>query len=391
MKPSNRIASITNGGFDGWEIFYKARQMISSGTHVTELSIGEHDIGTDPAILKSMNEAALNGHTGYALVPGIEELRSLVANKTEKKTGIRTTLENVIITPGGQSALFAAHMAVLDQGDTAAYIDPFYATYPTTIRSVGALEKRIVTTAKNYFQPSFKQLDDATRKTKSLLINSPNNPTGVVYNEATIKNICDVAKKNDLWVISDEVYDTQIWTGKHISPREIDNMAERTLVVGSLSKSHAMTGSRLGWLIGPEVIISKAIDLATNMTYGVPGFIQRAGIFALEQGKEFEEKISRPFNQRRKLALNILKDFPNLDHIPSQGAMYIMLDIRSTEMDGVSFAHELLDTEKIAVMPGESFGEAASGHVRIALTLQDRKFEETFRSVCKFASNLSVL
>jgi arginine:pyruvate transaminase len=109
-------------------------------------------------------------------------------------------------------------------------------------------------------------------------------------------------------------------------------MTERTLVVGSLSKSHAMTGSRLGWLLGPKEVIAKAIDLATNMTYGVPGFIQQAGIFALEQGKEFEEKISYPFNRRRKLALNILKDFPNLDHIPPQGAMYIMLNIRTTGM-----------------------------------------------------------
>jgi arginine:pyruvate transaminase len=390
MKPSNRISSITNGGSDGWEIFYKARQMVSSGTDVIELSIGEHDIGTDPAILKAMNKAALNGHTGYALVPGIEELRSLVANKTEKKTGIRTTLENVIITPGGQSALFAAHMAVLDQGETAAYIDPFYATYPTTIRSVGAIEKRIITSAENYFQPTFEQLDSATKKTKSLLINSPNNPTGMVYNEATIKSICDVAKKNNLWIISDEVYSTQIWAGKHISPREIENMTERTLVVGSLSKSHAMTGSRLGWLLGPKEIIAKAIDLATNMTYGVPGFIQHAGIFALEQGKEFEEKISRPFNRRQKLALDILKDFPNLNHIPPQGGMYVMLNIRTTGMSGITFAHKLLDIEKIAVMPGESFGKAASGHIRISLTLEDKKFEETFRRICKFASHLSV-
>ena len=390
MKPSNRISSITNGGSDGWEIFYKARQMVSSGIDVIELSIGEHDIGTDPAILKSMNKAALNGHTGYALVPGLEDLRSLVANRTEKKTGIRTTLENVIITPGGQSALFAAHMAVLDKGETASYIDPFYATYPTTIRSVGAIEKRIVTRAENYFQPTFEQLDSATKKTKSLLINSPNNPTGMVYNEATIKSICDVAKKNNLWIISDEVYGTQIWAGKHISPREIENMTERTLVVGSLSKSHAMTGSRLGWLLGPKEIIAKAIDLATNMTYGVPGFIQHAGIFALEQGKEFEEKISRPFNRRQKLALDILKDFPNLNHIPPQGGMYVMLNIRTTGMSGITFAHKLLDIEKIAVMPGESFGKAASGHIRISLTLEDKKFEETFRRICKFASHLSV-
>ena len=178
----------------------------------------------------------------------------------------------------------------------------------------------------------------------------------MVYNKATIKNICDVAKKNNLWVISDEVYDTQIWAGKHISPREMNNMVERTLVIGSLSKSHAMTGSRLGWLIGPEIIISKAIDLATNMTYGVPGFVQQAGIFALEQGKKFEEKISEPFNRRSKLALDILKDFPNLGHIPPQGAMYLMLNIRATGMSGLSFAGKLLDVEKIAVMPGKALG-----------------------------------
>ena len=170
MKPSKRIENITSGGSDGWEIFYKARKMMASGIDVIELSIGEHDIRTDPAIINAMHESALNGHTGYALVPGIAELRALIANRTEEKTGVKTSIDNVIVTPGGQSALFAAHMAVLDEGETAAYIDPFYATYPTTIRSVGALEKRIVTTAKNYFQPSFKQLDDATRKTKSLLI-----------------------------------------------------------------------------------------------------------------------------------------------------------------------------------------------------------------------------
>ena len=390
MKPSNRIENITNGGSDGWEIFYKARKMMASGINVIELSIGEHDIGTHLSILKSMHKAAINGQTGYAPVPGLEKLRALIAHRTEKKTGIKTTLENVIVTPGGQSALFAAHMAVLDEGDTAAYIDPYYATYPTTIRSVGAQERRIITKAENYFQPTFNQLDCSTQKTKSLLINSPNNPTGMVYDEATIKNICEVAQKNNLWVISDEVYDTQIWAGKHISPREIDNMVERTLVVGSLSKSHAMTGSRLGWLIGPEIIISKAIDLATNMTYGVPGFVQQAGIFALEQGKKFEEKISEPFNRRSKLALDILKDFPNLDHIPPQGAMYLMLNIRATGISGLSFANQLLDVKKIAVMPGESFGEAASGHVRISLTLEDNKFAETFRSVCEFASDLSL-
>jgi arginine:pyruvate transaminase len=162
-------------------------------------------------------------------------------------------------------------------------------------------------------------------------------------------------------------------------------MAERTLVVGSLSKSHAMTGSRCGWLVGPEEAISHLINLATNTTYGVPGYIQRAGLFALTRGPEFEAEIGGPFRRRRAIAGDILAAQNTVSLVPSQGAMYLMLDIRATGLSGDDFANELLDEHHIAVMPGESFGMAANGHVRVAMTVADAPFGDALETLCRFA------
>ena len=164
--------------------------------------------------------------------------------------------DNILITPGGQAALFATHNAVCDQGDTALYIDPYYATYPGTIRGIGAVPKSIQAHAENDFQPKAADIAAVAKGAKSLLINSPNNPTGVIYSPETLGEIAQVCIDNDLWLISDEVYDTQIWEGTHLSPRALPNMAERTLVVGSMSKSHAMTGSRIGWVCGPAEVMN---------------------------------------------------------------------------------------------------------------------------------------
>ena len=154
MKLSHRITHITGGGSDGWDVFYRARAMVAAGTPVIELTIGEHDIGTSPAILDAMHVAAKGGHTGYAMVPGTDALRQAVADRIEARTGVPTTKDNILITPGGQAALYAAHNAVCDHGDTAVYIDPYYATYPGTIRGAGAVPKAIVTTPETAFQPT---------------------------------------------------------------------------------------------------------------------------------------------------------------------------------------------------------------------------------------------
>ncbi|WP_282151285.1 pyridoxal phosphate-dependent aminotransferase [Ruegeria atlantica] len=389
MKLSQRITHLTGGGSDGWDVFYRARRMISEGHVITELTIGEHDIRTHPTILDAMDLSARQGNTGYAVVPGSDLLRDTVAARIQARTGQKTSRNNVLITPGGQSALFAAHVAVCDPGDVGLYFDPYYATYPGTIRGAGATARAIQTTAEDAFQPRAQQIDAATDGAVSLLINSPNNPTGVVYSRETLDGIAGVCRDRDLWLISDEVYDTQVWEGEHISPRTLPGMAERTLVVGSMSKSHAMTGSRCGWVVGPEQVIAHLINLATHTTYGVPGFIQDAASFALSAGHDLEEEIAAPFRRRRALAVEILATQNTIGLVPAQGAMYLMLDIRAAGLSGEAFANALLDTHAIAVMPGESFGTAAAGHVRVAMTIDDDRFAAALRTICDFAAVLA--
>ncbi|MCV6585109.1 MAG: aminotransferase class I/II-fold pyridoxal phosphate-dependent enzyme [Marinibacterium sp.] len=392
MDLSKRITGLTGGGSDGWGVFYRARALIAAGEPVTELTIGEHDIRTAPAILDAMDRAARGGHTGYAVVPGTDTLRQAVAQRVTARTGVPTGPENVLITPGGQSALFAAHHAVCDEGDRALFIDPYYATYPGTIRAVGATPVAVPARPDDGFQPCSTDIADSAaraRGARSLLINSPNNPTGAVYTPQTLQGIAEATRAHDLWLISDEVYDTQIWQGTHLSPRALPGMAERTLVVGSMSKSHAMTGSRCGWLVGPAELITHAITLATHTTYGVPGFIQDAAVFALDQGHALEDDIAAPFRRRRDIAHRIIDGQRVVRMIPADGAMYLMLDIRATGLSGEAFANRLLDTHRIAVMPGESFGQAAAGHLRVALTIDDDRFAQAFGLLVRFAGDLA--
>jgi len=383
---SHRIRTITGTGDDGWSIMYRARDLKAAGIAVADLTVGEHDIRTDPAILAEMNRSARAGHTGYASVPGIAALRDAVAARIAARTGVPTTRANIVITPGAQSALFAAHHATCNAGDRALMIDPYYATYPGTIRAVGAVPVAVPARPEDEFQPDIAALDRAAAGATSLLINTPNNPTGAVYCDQSLRDIARVAQAHDLWVISDEVYDTQVWDGAHQSIRALPDMAARTLVAGSLSKSHAMTGSRLGWICGPEAMIAHLINLATHTTYGVPGYIQDAGLFALNMGDAAEAAIAAPFRRRRDIVLDMLAGQNLVRAIPPQGAMYAMLDIRATGLSGDAFAGALLDSERIAVMPGESFGQAAAGHLRVALTLPDDQFTPAFARLLDFAA-----
>jgi arginine:pyruvate transaminase len=394
MQLSQRISGILGDGDDGWGVFYRARAMKAAGRAVVELTIGEHDIRTDRSILNAMHDAALAGHTGYASIPGIPALRDAVAARVQARTGVPTGRGNVLITPGGQAGLFATHHACGDPGDTALYVDPAYVTYPGVLRALGLVPQAVAARAEDGFQPREGDLDRAVRaaaRPRSLLINSPNNPTGGVYGLATLEGIARVVTAHDLWLISDEVYDTQLWEGAHISPRALPGMAERTLVIGSMSKSHAMTGSRIGWVVGPEDAIARLADLATHTTYGVAGFVQEAALFALQQGDGLEAEVSAPFLRRRGLALEVLGRQNIVRVQPPQGAMYLMLNIRATGMSGAAFAMALLERHGIAVMPGESFGAAAAGHIRVAMTVTDAVFVAALEQLLAFAQEQAAL
>ncbi|MCA0918775.1 pyridoxal phosphate-dependent aminotransferase [Pseudooceanicola nanhaiensis] len=390
MQIGPRIPRIKAAGSDGWEIVYRARALVAAGEHVLNLTIGEPDRTTDPRVLTAMHEAAMGGLTGYTFGPGLPELRRAIAARVTERTGVATRPESVIVTPGGQAALFAAHMVLLSQGDTGLYITPHYPTYPTTILATGAEAVSVAASAEAGFQPKAEAILEAQARTgaRSLLINTPNNPTGVVYTPETVAGIADACREANLWLISDEVYDTQIWEGAHHTPRALPGMEERTVVIGSMSKSHAMTGSRLGWIVAPDEVVEAATVLATNTTYGVVPYIQKGALAALELGPDFEEEIAAPFRRRRALVQAAVAGSDKVSTAPAAGAMYVMLDIRETGISGEAFARRLIEEERIAVMPGESFGAAAAGHLRVALTLPDADLSEAVTRIVAFAEGL---
>ena len=390
MDMSRRITGLTGGGSDGWDVYYKANAMTEAGEDVTHLTIGEHDIKTDRSVLDAMHAATLAGHTGYPNLRGRRNLRETIAKRVTDRTGVATTPDNVLVVPGGQAGLFATHAAACDDGDRALFIDPYYATYPGTIRGVGAVAVPVAARPENGFMPDPKDLAfEASKGAASLLINSPNNPTGVVYTRETMNGIARVVQDHDMWLISDEVYDTQVWNGEHISARTLPGMADRTLVIGSMSKSHAMTGSRIGWIIGSEEAIAHIGNLSTHTTYGVAGFVQEAAFYALNKGDAFEAEVAEPFHRRRDLVMDMVEGMNGIRAASPDGAMYVMLDLRETGLSGEDFALRLLDEYHVAVMPGESFGKAAAGHVRVALTVDDDNLVGAIGSIIELATELT--
>ncbi|SHI29486.1 pyridoxal phosphate-dependent aminotransferase [Wenxinia saemankumensis] len=384
---SSRITSISPGGDDGWGLFRRARAMKAAGLPVVELTIGEHDRRTDPAILAAMARAAEGGHTGYSEIPGTAALRRAVAERVAARTGVPTGPGNVLITTGGQGALFSALMAAMDPGGRALIVDPYYATYPGTVRAAGGVPVAVPALPDAGFLPDMDALRAAAPGARCLTINTPNNPTGRVYGRTVLEEIGAICAEHGLWLISDEVYDTQVWSGAHLSPRALPGLAERTIVVGSLSKSHAMTGSRVGWAVGPEAAVAAMTDLSTHTTYGIPGYVMDAGLAALGLGAEFEAGIAEPFRRRRAIVERVIGP-SRLGLVPVEGAMYAMIDVRPTGLDGTAFAEALLEAERIAVMPGASFGAVAAGHVRLALTVADDALEEALGRMARFAGAL---
>ncbi|HUF87020.1 MAG TPA: pyridoxal phosphate-dependent aminotransferase [Thermohalobaculum sp.] len=389
MELSRRIRGIVEGGDDGWSVYYRAHALRAQGEPVVMLTIGDHDIGTDGRILDAMRASLAAGNLGYAAVMGSHALRDAIAARVGARHRLGAARENVMVTAGGQAALFAGFSAVLDPGQSAVVLDPYYATFAQTVRAAAGHPIVVATPADEGFQPDVGAIERALAPdTRAILINTPNNPTGAVYQPARLEALADLCRRRDLWLISDELYESQVYQGRHISPRDLDGMAERTLVVGSLSKSHAMTGSRLGWIVGPAEAVARIGELATTTTYGLPGYIQDAGLYALTEGAGIEQAIAARYRRRAEAALEAVANAPGVRALPPMGGMYLMLDLRATGLSGHAFAHRLLEAERIAVMPGESFGSAAAGHVRVALTVPEAELRAALARLAAFARAL---
>jgi arginine:pyruvate transaminase len=384
-RPSSRISGIVPSGKDGWEVHFAAFRRREAGEPIIMLSVGDHDFPTPGETVEACVAALRAGHHNYTPLPGMPRLREAMAAVSARSTGLHTTAAQVIATAGGQSALYSAVQGVLDPGDHAVVVAPYYATYPGTFRAAGASHTVVEAEARDGFQPRAAAIEAALGdRTRAILINSPNNPTGAVYSRATLEGLADLCVRRDLWLLSDEVY----WTlggGEHVSPRALPGMAERTLVINSMSKSHGMTGWRIGWLTGPEELISLLVSLNLVNTYGLGDFVSRAAIAALENDFGVRE-VAALYAARRHVFLEALRGVNGIGVRGSTGGMYVMLDIGAIDPDDERFAWALLDAEKVAVMPGSSFGEAARGHVRISLCQPEEVLKEAAGRLRHFAS-----
>jgi arginine:pyruvate transaminase len=384
--PSARISGIVPHGKDGWQVHFAGWSRKQAGEDIVMLSVGDHDFDTPSETVEACVAAVRAGHHHYTQLPGIPALREAMAKVATRATGVATTAAQVMATPGGQTALYAAVQGVLDPGDHAVVVAPYYATYPGTFRAAGADFTVIEAAAEDGFQPRAEAIEKAlTPKTKAILLNTPNNPTGAVYSRAALEAIAELCRRHDLWLLSDEVY----WTlggGEHISPRALDGMAERTLVINSLSKSHGMTGWRIGWLTGPADFISVLISLTLVSTYGLNDFVSHAATAALENDHGVEE-IAALYAKRRMVFLDAIRGINNITVRGSEGGMYVMLDIRAIDADCERFAWGLLDAEKVTVMPGSSFGDAAAGHIRISLCQPDDILKDAANRIRRYAAS----
>ncbi|MEM7212605.1 MAG: pyridoxal phosphate-dependent aminotransferase [Pseudomonadota bacterium] len=387
---SARITDMVPGGNDGWGVHYRAQKLRDAGEKVTLLTIGDHDVKTAPEILDAMMASARGGNLGYTSIQGDRRLRAAIAERASRTTATPVGPENVMVCSGGQGAIFATMMAVLDPGNSCIVLDPFYASFDITVRAASGTPIIVPTRADDGFQPDADAIAAAVREdTRAILINTPNNPTGAVYTEARLQGVAEICIDHDLWLISDELYDGQAFDRAHVSPRGLPGMLERTVVIGSMSKGYAMTGARIGWAIGPAALTERMVDLAGATTYGLPGFLQDASIFALTERRELEVEVAERYRRRRNLAIEALDGSNRLRLSPPSGGMYVMIDVRQTGLSGNEFANQLLDAEGIAVMPGESFGAAASGHVRIALTVPNEALIDSMARLRAFGDSVS--
>lgn len=385
-KPSKRITAIVPSGKDGWEVHFAAWNRKQAGEDIIVLSVGDHDFDTPSETIEACVTAVRESNHHYTPLPGLPRLREAMAAASTACTGILTEPDEVIATAGGQGALYAAVQGVLDPGDHAIVVAPYYATYPNTFSAAGASFTVVETPAEDGFQPRADMIRAALKpNTRAILINTPNNPTGAVYSRERLEELAGICNEHDLWLASDEVY----WTlggGEHISPRSLPGMADRTLVINSMSKSHGMTGWRMGWLTGPKAMIALMIDLNLVTTYGLPAFISIACAEALENHYGVKD-IAERYAARRKIFLDAIRGANEVTVRGSEGGMYVMLDISAVEPDDEKFAWALLDKEKVGVMPGSSFGEAAAGHIRISLCQPEPILKEAALRVRRFASN----
>ena len=346
---------------------------------LSNLSIGEPDFDTEPNIVDAAAGAARKGFTHSPPLPGFEDFRKEVCAYWKRHHDLDVLPEEVFITSGAIQGPHLCFQAMLDPSDEVLLPDPSFTAYYQQIKDNGGVVVSVPSRAENGFFPTAEDYETAvTPRTKILVVNSPCNPTGGVLTRKQAEGIAEVAKRHDLIVISDEIYEAFVYSGKHVPMRSIPGMAERTLVVGGLSKSHCMTGWRLGYAIAPTELLKVMITLSAGQTFGVNAPAQKGGVYALATQDEKVRERTKDYEQRVGYSAKRLNAMPGITCPEPQGAFYLFPDITGTGMTDEEMAWWLLDTAKVAVIPGSAFGTSGAGHIRVACTLSMEGLKKAF-------------
>ncbi|MBP1995631.1 pyridoxal phosphate-dependent aminotransferase [Paenibacillus eucommiae] len=347
------------------------------------LEVGEPNVNTPEHIMEAAAVAAREGFTKYTPVPGYPTLRKAIKEDLHARYNLNVSMDEIVVTSGSVMALSASLLAIADVGDEILVPDPAWPVYEMILRVQQCVPVPYVLKAEEGFIPDFEELEaKVTGRTKAIMINTPGNPTGGVFDEETIKRLMEFAVKHDLYVISDEVYDSIIYEGTHITPKAYDTDG-RVISIFGVSKKYAMTGWRLGYSIANKEISALMIKIMITLVGNAPSTSQKAAEAALTGPQEFVEEMRLSYQSRRDRAYAMLVQ-EKIKCYPNKGAFYMLIDISETGMTSDDFALTLLSEEKVAVAPGSTFGVSSQNMVRISLATEETALLEGVRRICAF-------
>lgn len=380
------------------EITAKANEMKKKGIDVVSFGAGEPDFNTPDYIKEAAIKAINDNHTRYTATSGIIELKKAIVKKFKEDNGLEYSENQILISTGAKQSLANVFSAILNEGDEVLINIPYWVTYPELVKLNGGVPVFIETKKENSFKFTLKELEEnCTEKTKAILINSPNNPTGSVYTEEELRVIAEFAREKDLIIISDEIYEKLIYDGKkHISIASLSEDAfNRTIVINGVSKTYAMTGWRIGYSAAPIEINKLMTNIQSHTTSNANAIAQYAALAALEGNDDEIKAMVEEFARRKNYMIESINNIDLLETLHPNGAFYVMVDVSKLfgkKCDGkviegsIDFAKAILEKEKVAVIPGIAFGN--DNYIRLSYATSMENIEEGIRRIEKFIKSL---
>jgi len=391
VAPEQNSGQDDNSQDDAWAVHTRAVQKSRDGEAVIFLSIGQEDNETTPAAIVAEAVRSLQaGEHHYSDVAGSPELRAAIANYHAKITGQIVSAEQCIVYCGAQNSLFAVAQTILEPGCDVVLSEPYYTTYPATFTATGANARRVALRAEDNYQLNVDRLLAAvTPNTRAIVLNTPNNPMGECYSARDLTRILSACKERGVWLVLDMVYaelvDPNVLQLPHILPGADDVV----ISVGSLSKSHRMTGWRSGWVVAPQRVTDTLSHLSTCMHYGLSPFVMKAATYALNHDRETPAKIRQALSERRSIVQQQLQGRTGIQLLDSGQGMFVLLDVAHTGLSAKQYAMELLERTGVAVLPCDGFGPTGASLVRISLAVDSLDLVSACNAIAAFSQSLS--